>query len=199
MAGSVITEYLAGQDYEAFHYAVRQFAHDSVNRISRITTQAGIIQRMLEKVPHHEIFITPEAIERAGDLAADAGAVIDTLNQINVFFWPEGPGTEGTEAINRQRWQPYDAQAWDIYLEEFGHYLREQMEVCIPMVSQLVWLEYTSGVNPDGRGMALLAARDTLFLGFLEVFALLKPQVVDALLPEWLDRKRRREQHSAPR
>lgn len=189
MAGPRISQYLARQDYETFLALVRKFNHDVANKLSPLTTECGIILKVIERVPAEQLLDIPEsaAQAQAGHVAREAQAVVDALSKVGGFFFP--PGATDTEAINRARWAPYSALAWDALFAEFGDYVRAQLQLAVPLVNRLTTLKYAEMIRPDGKGQTLLDICDTIPQRQAAVESILTPEGCEGLLKEWLDKQ----------
>jgi len=185
MAGPGLTQYLIAKQFEDFQWVVRQFNHDVANKLSRVTTECSIINRMLDRVPPEEIFADLALVGEGKQLAAAAQKVVDGLGKTREFFWPP----ENTEEATRQRWSPYDAAAWDKMIVQFHGYLTERLEPVVPLFEKLTVLEGSGAVKLDGRGKQLLNSRASISEGIGEVETLLAAETWDSLLPEWIERR----------
>jgi hypothetical protein len=184
MAGPQLTEFLAAGDYDTYRTLVRHFNHDAANRISRITTECSIIARIVEKIPPEDTFTDPSFQVEAGPLAAEAKALIAAISNAREFFWPP----EDAEALNQERWKPFDAAAWDNMTVEFALYLQTHLEPVLPLFERLKRLEEAGAIRTDGKAAPLAKARHSISGSIGDLEELLKPEAWDSLLDEWLER-----------
>ncbi len=184
MAGPELTEYLKASDFEHFKRIVRHYNHDVANRISRITTECSILTRIAERIPPEEVFTDPAYYAEGPAAGAEAKVLVDALSNTRQFFYPPGD----TDAINRARWRPYDAAAWDKMIGEFTAYLAERLGSVETLFERLYRLENAGVLKIDGRGKSLASARVSISNTIGELEELLTPPLWEQLLPEWLNR-----------
>jgi hypothetical protein len=185
MAGPALTQHLAGQDYDTFRWMIRHLGHDTANRLSGMTTQCSIVVRVLEKIPYEEVFTSEEAARHAHPLMVESQALVESLAKSREYLWPP----ENTDEINRERWKPYDAGAWDRFVGEYELYVKHKLETAIPIVNRLFILELTGGIRAEGKGKVLLMARGIFADALYNIGRMFHPEIWDEMLPEWIHRQ----------
>jgi hypothetical protein len=185
MAGPGITQYLARRDYETFRGLVRKYSHDLANRISPLTTECGILLKVLDKTPLEEIFdLPPDAAQtQAEHIKQEAKKLVDAFSKTTGFFWPP----EDADNVNRTRWAPYDVRAWDTFFNKFASYMKPQLQLAGPLFHRLTTLKNAGAIRPEGRGRALLEACQNIPTRGSELSHLLTPDGCEELLKDWLE------------
>jgi len=184
VAGPELTTYLQAQDFESFRRLVRHYNHDMANRLSRITTECSILSRIAERVAPEEILVDPAQADEIKRLAVEAKTLVDNVSNVREFFYPAGD----TEGNGLKQYAPFDATGWDAMTGAFTSYLVEKLQPIEPLFAHLAELEVSGLIKPDGRGKAILVARESMSKSVGEMEDLLTSDEWDKLLPEWLDR-----------
>jgi hypothetical protein len=187
MPGPRLTQVLAAGDYDTFHAFVRDFNHDTINRISRISNECAIVTRIVEKFPPEDIFTDPRFHPETASLAREARALMAATGVAARYF----DLSTDNETANRENWHPYDARAWDSMVETYFVYLLPHLDVAPPLSDHLLRLEEAKAIRIDGRSAPLGNARRLINAGLTELEWLLTPESWESLIDEWLERHKR--------
>jgi hypothetical protein len=149
MPGPKTTEFLAPNTYETFYQLAHALSEQALLGMTGISTRTQVLKKLHEMTPPHT-FEDPSASKTAENVAFHLCEFAQmTVKEIRLFFWPQ---LASSQEVNRQRWAPFDAQAWDAFFAEFVLFMTPRLQTVAMFMHRLKTAETLGGVavRPDG-------------------------------------------------
>lgn len=129
MAGLAVIEYLAPCELDRFLAIVRRYSHDILSPAANLAIGAEVCGKLLRRRAA-QILADPSTAEAcAQPFDALLQQTLEFPKAARFFVWGPSPDDqEATRAFAAERWQPYDASVWDIFVAEYIAFISAQLE-----------------------------------------------------------------------
>lgn len=144
MPPSVNLALLEARRYEAFYELVHSYSEDLLVPAAALKMATDLLARVAERLPDTIASAFMER-EKVSTLKSQARELQETVRSC---FWPHRAAEIGTgvltgeahrldEALNRERWSPYDQQAWDAFCATVAEQLMPRISALKRLVEAL--------------------------------------------------------------
>jgi hypothetical protein len=152
MPGSRVAEFLVARDYDHFYQLAHCLSEYVLVRTIDFSTKAQVLKEIYKITPT-KTFSNPDAVEIIENAIFHWNEFApDAVEKVRRFFWPRLATEEGFHELNRQRWLPYDSQAWDDFFADFVLFMTPHLQTMTAFIQQLQTVETVSGVALKSDG-----------------------------------------------
>jgi hypothetical protein len=181
MAGAAVTEYLAAKDYARFVAIVRRYSHDVMSRFNNLVIATEVCSKLLRNRSAQYLIIPIGAEDAAQMFDALRNQSLVMPNEIRRFVWGDDPDNrDACEAVTRDWWHPYDAGAWDSFVNNYARFVGKQLQPIDAMVEEIERWAASGVLTPPDQCEVFLNTLRQIRETLDAVWAMLTPAAAEA-------------------